>query len=347
MTQNTSTVDWKQQVGLMVWMPRIAAADFEPLLGRLAEMGYREIEPANGYQNLEPKAFRAVLDKHGMRMRATRTAASAPSVAELERVLEGLAIMGIKYTEVSIGAGRGGGGGAAGAGGGGGRQGGGAPRGGGPGGAPGGGPGGAGPGGGNAPGRGAGGPGGTAPGAPGGGAPGAGRGATAPLTVESVKQRAAQLNEYGKVLQKFGMKVIFHNHTAEFDLLDDGKTTQHELMIQETDPALVTMELDLGWAHIAGQDVLAMFRRHPGRFECWHVKDAVGIKYIDQTLKPSQRTAMFVPVGLGEIDYKTMFANAGLAGLKHFHVEQDNENAWGNQEAAWKVSANNLLTRIL
>jgi len=38
------------------------------------------------------------------------------------------------------------------------------------------------------------------------------------------------------------------------------------------------------------------------------------------------------------VDYKTSFANASLAGLKHFCVEQDNAAAWGDSLSAARVS---------
>ena len=42
-------------------------------------------------------------------------------------------------------------------------------------------------------------------------------------SVESVKRSAEQMNKYGAILKKFGMKILFHNHAGEFDLLDDGR----------------------------------------------------------------------------------------------------------------------------
>ena len=88
-----------------------------------------------------------------------------------------------------------------------------------------------------------------------------------------------------------------------------------------------------------------MFRKHPGRFELWHVKDARGIKYMTPQMKQSERqsSAMLVPVGLGEVNYKPIFASAELAGLKHYCVEQDNAADWGDSVAAARVSYRNLM----
>jgi sugar phosphate isomerase/epimerase len=54
----------------------------------------------------------------------------------------------------------------------------------------------------------------------------------------------------------------------------------------------------------------------------------------------------FAPVGTGQIDFKTVFASAALAGLKHFAIEHDNAAAWGDSLAAARVSYQNLV-RIL
>ena len=315
LTQGTVASNWKAQVGLEMFTVRdVEEKDFEGTLKQIAAVGYKEVEPASGWHNLEPRQIKVMLDRYGLTMPSVHNGASGTSQAELEKVLEGYQLMGIKYTGASIGAGRGAARGAA----------------------PGGAPGAPGP----ATGRGPGGPGG-----PG----GRGRGPQPPQSVEAVKQNAARLNEMGKVTQKFGMKILVHNHTQEFNLLDDGKTTQHELVIRETDPALVAMQLDIGWASIAGQDILGLFKQHPGRYELWHVKDAFGLKFIDPKLTPGERMGvpMLVPVGAGEIDYKQIFEGASLAGLKHFCVEQDNASSWGDSMAAARISYQNLTTKVL
>jgi sugar phosphate isomerase/epimerase len=314
-SQEGATGGWKAQVGLEMFTVRdLEAKDFEGTLRQIAAIGYKEVEPASGWHDLEPKQIKAMLDRYGLTMPSVHVGASGATQAELEKVLEGYQLIGIKYTGANIGAGRGGGAARAAA------------------------PGGAGAAPPGAPGRGPGGPGGRGRGGP-----------QPPQSVETVKQNAGRLNEMGKIAQKFGMKILVHNHTQEFNLLDDGKTTQHELVIRETDPSLVAMQLDIGWASVAGQDIVGLFKQHPGRYELWHVKDAFGLKFIDPKLSPGERMSvpMLVPVGVGEVDYKTIFASAKLAGLKHFCVEQDNAADWGDSMAAARMSYQSLTTKVL
>ena len=134
----------------------------------------------------------------------------------------------------------------------------------------------------------------------------------------------------------------------EFAFLE-GSTTRrpYDILLAETDPSVVAMQLDIGWASVAGQNILEMFRKNPGRFELWHVKDASGIKEMTAQMSQGerQRAAKLLPVGLGEVDYKPIFAAAQLAGLKHFCIEQDNAIE-GDSLAAARTGFQNL-KRIL
>ena len=158
-------------------------------------------------------------------------------------------------------------------------------------------------------------------------------------SLDAVKRRAAQLNEDGRIARKFGMKVLVHNHVTEFEPLSDSPRTTFDVIVEQTDPALVTMQLDVGWAYVAGVDPIAQFKAHPGRFELWHVKDVFGLKTVNPSLGPAARVSSmsFVPVGTGQIDWKAVFAQAQAAGLRHFAVEQDNAAAWGDSLAAARV----------
>ena len=156
------------------------------------------------------------------------------------------------------------------------------------------------------------------------------------------------MNKYGAIVKKFGMKILVHNHAGEFDLLDDGKTTQYDVLLAETDPALVAMQLDIGWAFVGGQDAITMFKKNPGRYELWHVKD-VKYKSLDPKQTPSQRqrSAQIVAMGEGDVDYKSIFANAALAGMKYFLIEQDTAGQGGRDAIEDCRIAYDNLSKIL
>jgi len=97
----TQSAGWKNRIGLELYTVRDQmATDFEDVLAKIVAIGYKEIEPANGYNNMAPAKFRAMLDRLGLTMPSTHSGATGTGL-ELEKQLEGFQVMGIKYTEIS------------------------------------------------------------------------------------------------------------------------------------------------------------------------------------------------------------------------------------------------------
>jgi len=122
------------------------------------------------------------------------------------------------------------------------------------------------------------------------------------------KRAAETFNRAGAESQKAGIQFAYHNHVEEFKP-ENGKLP-YDILLSESDPTLVKMEMDLGWAHKAGADPLAYFKKYPGRFPLVHVKDF-------------DKDGNMTEVGRGVVDWKAIFAKADLAGIKHYFVEHD------------------------
>ena len=90
------------------------------------------------------------------------------------------------------------------------------------------------------------------------------------LTADDFKMNADFLNAKAAGLKTAGIKVGYHNHTFEFSPL--GSTHGLEILLKNTDPALVTFEMDIGWVAAAGADPLALLAKHKGRFTMAHIK---------------------------------------------------------------------------
>jgi sugar phosphate isomerase/epimerase len=134
--------------------------------------------------------------------------------------------------------------------------------------------------------------------------------ASTPITtLDEVKASAETLSKTGEACKKAGVQFAFHNHDAEFRSVEG--TIPYELFLSQTDADKVKMELDLAWATKGGKDPVELFKQHPGRFPLWHIKD----------LDAKHETVL--PVGSGTIDFKRIFDNAKLAGVKHWFVEHD------------------------
>jgi sugar phosphate isomerase/epimerase len=131
-------------------------------------------------------------------------------------------------------------------------------------------------------------------------------------TLEKFKIVAEKLNYIGELLKKANLSVAYHNHGFEF--IDYNGITGYDIILTQTDPSLVKMQMDLYWlAHSSTRTPHDYFITHPGRFVSWHLKD---MNKIDRNLHEV--------MGDGIIDFKSILTDANLAGLKHIFVEQGN-----------------------
>src|ERR1700739_2898163 len=74
---------------------------------------------------------------------------------------------------------------------------------------------------------------------------------------DSYKQAAEKFNHAAEARRKAGIQFAYHNHYFEFNPLN-GKLP-YDILLAETDPELVKMEMDLCWITVGGQDPLAYF----------------------------------------------------------------------------------------
>src|ERR1051326_7261858 len=260
------------QIGLELWTVRdLTAKDFIGTLEKVAAIGYKEIEPATGYGNLTPKQFRSHLDRLGLKAPSTHSGITAGPDADVEKQLADSQIMGIEYVSLSE------------------------PR-----------------------------PAGAQQGqrrprasAPGAMSPAArreqmaqfARAAAKARAADDVKEEAARYNKVGKLAQKYGIKLLIHNHTVEFIPCKDSDPLPYSILLAETDPSLVVFQMDIGWATGAGQNPIQLFQQHPGRFVLWHVKDAACLKSLPPTSDQGGRMveARLLPVGFRDPHSRGVF----------------------------------------
>ncbi len=128
-------------------------------------------------------------------------------------------------------------------------------------------------------------------------------------TTDNYKQVAEAFNKAGEACKKVGLKFGYHNHEYEFEL-QKGQVL-FDVLMDYTEAELVHMELDLGWVIIAGKDPVDYFKKYPGRFPLWHLKD--------MNMMSKESTEF----GKGGLDIARMMANQELSGVKHIFIEQE------------------------
>jgi sugar phosphate isomerase/epimerase len=123
-----------------------------------------------------------------------------------------------------------------------------------------------------------------------------------------VERVAAIFNEAGKLCQQQGVLFGYHNHAFEFVEVDG--ILPYDLLLAETDPELVSFQLDSYWVRKGGGDLSHYITEHPNRFPTIHLKD------IDSE-------GDFADVGDGLIDFPEFITQALDHGARYFFVERD------------------------
>jgi len=127
-------------------------------------------------------------------------------------------------------------------------------------------------------------------------------------SLDDYKRWADTFNHAGEVCRDNGIRLAYHNH--DFELLPIDGQLPFDILLSETDPALVDFELDMFWVRKAGQDIVNVLNRAPGRFTMAHIKDM-------------DEQGNMVEVGTGVIDFESVLANEAAIGLRHLFVEHD------------------------
>ncbi|MEV0807277.1 sugar phosphate isomerase/epimerase family protein [Micromonospora sp. NPDC050200] len=258
---------------------------FERVLGRLAEIGYKEVEFAGYTQNtgilgrqITPEEIRKILDDNGLR--ANGSHASIPgtvtpdTIAAFERTLDTAEVLGMTHI-------------------------------------------------------------------------GTGSDPTGSNYKADWDAAADRWNTFGEMAAARGLKLYTHNHDAAYNFLLDsgpldtlGRPTRSsgirklEYFFGLTNPEWVWFEMDIYWAHVAQHryrsytdpdgntqtnifDPLATVAARTMRFPLFHAKDGA--------INPANSAGYdMVPLGQGDIDYGTFFANMGAKGYHNPMWEQDN-----------------------
>ncbi|TXS32286.1 sugar phosphate isomerase/epimerase [Streptomyces sp. ms191] len=154
-------------------------------------------------------------------------------------------------------------------------------------------------------------------------------------TVDGWKRCAEEFNRYGAEAKKRGMKFYQHNHAEEFSFATDRPDVRlYDVLLAETDPELVHLELDIYWAYVAQFrfsrrvdgtpapfDPLDYVLRQPHRYPLFHVKDGEH----DDSVRDGYRMS---DVGDGDIDYQRFISAVSRTRhgrhAHHWQAEHDN-----------------------
>ncbi|WP_431779880.1 sugar phosphate isomerase/epimerase family protein [Microbacterium aurantiacum] len=159
----------------------------------------------------------------------------------------------------------------------------------------------------------------------------------------AVVQLAQRLNAAGQVLAAAGMRLLYHNHTAEFRRVSPSRTA-FDVLIELTDPDAVGFELDCFWAATAGADPLALLDALGERVRLLHLTDR-GSRVTGPTMTPIVKVDS-VELGAGNLAVDAIVRRAASLRMDAVVVETHKNWIDGSPLRSAEVSAQ-VLRRLL
>lgn len=140
-------------------------------------------------------------------------------------------------------------------------------------------------------------------------------------TLDNFKLMASKLNGIGEQITKAGLGFAYHNHGFEF--IDYNGETCYDIILKETDPSLVKLQMDMYWVrHSSNFTLKELVKKQKGRFVMWHIKD------MDKVSRD------YTELGNGSIDYINMLPDPVESGLEFYYLEQGGNYAHNSTRSA-------------
>jgi sugar phosphate isomerase/epimerase len=153
-----------------------------------------------------------------------------------------------------------------------------------------------------------------------------------------VLRRAEVFNTVGELARERGMRFYYHNHFQEFQRFGDHYV--YDLILDNTDPELVKLEMDTYWMYRGGQDPIAWMQKCADRMILLHQKDFPAdapqpLNLYDGVVSPTENIDMavfeerkdercFTEIGTGVLPIQSILDTAGeLPAIDYLILEQD------------------------
>src|SRR4051812_27351998 len=153
-----------------------------------------------------------------------------------------------------------------------------------------------------------------------------------------VLRRSELFNKVGEMARERGMRFYYHNHFQEFQRIGDDYV--YDLILANTDPDLVKLEMDTYWMYRGGQDPVAWMKKCADRVILLHQKDFPAnapqpLNLFEGVVSPTENIDMavfderkdkrcFTEIGTGVLPIQSILDAAGsLPAVEYLILEQD------------------------
>ncbi len=135
---------------------------------------------------------------------------------------------------------------------------------------------------------------------------------------KAVRELAQRLNRVGETLKNAGMTLLYHNHNVELLPVKPG-VRAYDVIIGETDPELVSFELDSYWLTDGGANAIDWMRKLGPRMKLWHINDR-GSRQSGSAMTPILKVNS-MELGTGNMDLDGLWQIARDNGVENVILE--------------------------
>ncbi|MGI9550245.1 MAG: sugar phosphate isomerase/epimerase family protein [Aurantibacter sp.] len=139
-------------------------------------------------------------------------------------------------------------------------------------------------------------------------------------TLDNFKLLTEKLNKMGEQVNAAGLGFAYHNH--DFEFTDHNGQTGYDIILRETEPELVKLQMDMYWVkHSSKSSPAELIAQNPGRYVMWHIKD------MDKV------TRDYTELGNGSIDYVDLLSKIDTDALEYYYLEQGGNYAKNSMQS--------------
>ena len=140
-------------------------------------------------------------------------------------------------------------------------------------------------------------------------------------TLDQFKRNIDLIQQAAQQCKQADIRLLYHNHAFEFQSLE-GVVPYH-YMLDQIDPSLLGIELDVFWSQVAGVKALDVMERYDTRVKQLHLKTGITSAspvFDDQSLTPAMQS---YPLGTGIVDIENIVVKAQALGISRCFIEQE------------------------
>ncbi len=147
-----------------------------------------------------------------------------------------------------------------------------------------------------------------------------------PFTKKDCEEAIQVFNRAGEKMAALGITFFYHLHGYEFVPNEGSAGTLFEMLMAQTNPKFVKIQLDTFHVAHPGQDPAKLLQKYSGRFNSLHLKDIR--KDIVGDNSGGMKADDGRPMGEGKIDWNSVFKAANKKEIQWFIIEDETNTPW-------------------